>query len=305
MMDPDYDLFVMIVDAKSLSAAARALRLSPASLTKRLQRLEARLGVRLVHRTTRRMALTPQGEALYHDLLAIKAALSAAEARASGHTDIAAGPLRMSAPTSFGRIYLGPCIAAFVAANPRIDLELNLSDGFVDLMDGRYDLAIRIAPQPPQTMVARRLGASPRVLCASPAYLAAHGTPDVLGDLRRHRLLAAEGQLPWRLSGPEGEVAHKGASIVQTNSSEMVRELTIAGAGISLRSLWDVSHELEAGTLMRVLPYYEGAREAAIYAVHTPAPRVPAPVRAMTDHLADWFSRHHHWELEGASAEAT
>jgi DNA-binding transcriptional LysR family regulator len=299
MMDPDYDLFVAIVEARGLSAAARQLRLSPASLSKRLQRLETRLGVTLVHRTTRRMSLSARGEALYRDLVSIKAALDAAEARASGMTRIVAGPLRMTAPTSFGRIYLGPCIAAFLASYPRIDLELDLSDAFVDLTAGRYDLAIRITVQPPQAVTAQRLGGSPRVLCAARAYIAEHGDPASLGDLRQHRLLAAEGQLPWRLSGPDGQSVHKGASIVQTNSSEMVRELTISGAGISLRSLWDVSAELADGSLVRVLPDYEGARDAAIYAVHGAAPRLPAAAKAMTDHLADWFGRHHHWELDG------
>lgn len=285
MMDPDYDLFLAIAESPSLSAAARRLKLSPASLSKRLQRLEARLGVRLMHRTTRRLSLTAQGEDLHRDLIAITAALYEAEARVSGSAQAIAGSLRMTAPTSFGRLYLGPCIASFAALHPAVDLELDLSDGFVDLMEGRYQLAVRIADRPAAAFASYRLARSPRLLCAAPAYLERHGAPSAIAELRGHRLLAADGQLPWLLSGPEGQVIHKGDSAIRTNSSDMVRELALAGAGIALRSLWDVSNDLTQGRLVRIMPDHEGSREAAVYLVHMPAPRLSPVVRAMIDHL--------------------
>lgn len=285
MMDPDYDLFMAIAESSSLSAAARRLKLSPASLSKRLQRLEARLGVRLMHRTTRRLSLTAQGEDFHRDLTAINAALGEAEARVSGSAQAIAGSLRMTAPTSFGRLYLGPCLAAFAAAYPGVDLEVDLSDGFVDLMEGRYQLAVRITDRPGAAFASCRLATSRRVLCAAPAYLDRHGAPTAIAQLGAHRLLAADGQLPWLLSGPEGDVIQKGESAIRTNSSDMVRELALAGAGIALRSLWDVSDDLDAGRLVRILPDHEGSRQAAIHLVHMPAPRLSPVVRAMIAHL--------------------
>lgn len=295
MIDPDYEVFVAIVEAGGLSGAGRALRLSPASVSKRLARLEERLGVRLLHRTTRRIALTGEGDVLYRDLVTVLGELKAAEDRVLGLASHAAGPLRMTAPTSFGRMYLAPCIAAFLAENPLVELDLDLSDGFVDLTQSRYDLAIRITAQPPPGMTAHQIATSPRILCAAPVYLARHGTPSSLAALNSHRLLAAEGQLPWNVSGPDGVVRFKGSSAVRTNSSEMVRELTLAGMGISLRSVWDVWQEVAAGNLVRVLPEYEGSHDAAVHALHTPRPRLRAAVRAMIDHLDNWFSAAERW----------
>lgn len=295
MLDPDYEVFVAIVEAGGLSGAGRRLRLSPASVSKRLARLEARLGVRLLHRSTRRVALTGEGEVLHRDLITVLADLKAAEDRVQGLGLRPSGRLRMTAPTSFGRIYLGPCVAAFLAQNPDVALELDLSDAFLDLAQGHYDLAIRITAQPGSAFSAHRLARSPRVLCAAPAYLAGAGTPTSLAALAGHRILAAEGQLPWSLTGPGGIALQRGRSAVATNSSEMVRELTLAGAGISLRSLWDVWEDLAAGRLVRVLDEWEGSHEAWVQAVHPPRPRLPAAVRAMIAHLEQWFGAEPRW----------
>lgn len=295
MLDPDYEVFVAIVEAGGLSGAARRLRLSPASVSKRLARLEARLGVRLFHRSTRRVALTGEGAVLHRDLLGVLAELKGLEERVQGLGQQPSGSLRMTAPTSFGRIYLGRCVAAFLADNPLVELELELSDAFVDLTQGQHDLAIRVTAQPGSAFTAHRLARSPRVLCASPEYLARHGTPHTLAELAGHRLLAAEGQLPWSLTGPDGIVRHKGRSAVATNSSEMVRELTLAGVGISLRSLWDVWESLATGRLVRVLEAYAGSHDAWVQAVHTPRPRLPAAVRAMIAHLERWFAAEARW----------
>ena len=285
MFDPDYDLFVQIVAAGSISAAARERGLSVASLSKRLARLEDRLGVRLVHRTTRRLALTPQGQDLHDTLLPLRAALQSAEDRIAGRHALVSGPLRMTAPTSFGRMHIVPTLPAFLARYPEIDLAIDLSDEFVDLLDGRHDLAIRIGARIGSGLVGHRLGTSSRVLCAAPAYLARFGEPQELADLARHRLLATDSQLPWHLDGPEGTVVHHGTSHIRTNSSEVVRELALGACGIALRSLWDVSDALASGAVARILPQYEGSQDVGIYAVHAPAPAVPARVQAMIDHL--------------------
>lgn len=285
--DPDYALFVAVAAGGSLSAAARSLNISPAMASKRLQRLENRLGVRLVHRTTRRLALTDAGARFRDDLDGVLAALGEAEARVTGARGEPAGPLRVSAPTSFGRLHVAPHLGVFLAAYPRIDLAFDLSDHFVDLLGERVDCAIRIAGAVPGTVVARRLGESRRVLCAAPAYLADHGPPDRIGDLAGHRLLAADGQMPWRLVAAGKTVAIERASHVRTNSSEMVRELALGGVGIALRSLWDVGDALRDGRLVRVLADWEGSTEVGIYAVHLRSPAMPAAVNAFVAFLRE------------------
>ncbi|WP_326525052.1 LysR family transcriptional regulator [Sphingomonas sp.] len=281
-MDPDLALFARIVHAGSLAGAARAAGLSPPMVSKRLARLETRLGVRLFDRTTRSLSLTPRGERFYRDVAAILSTLAEAEARVADALPQPAGPLIVSAPTSFGRLHLAPVLAPFLAAHPAIDLTLDLSDDYVDLTG--IDLAIRITADPPRGYAAHRLADSRRVLCAAPAYLARRGAPADAAELAGHRLLAANGQLPWRLSGG---VVIDGQSHVRTNSSEVVRELAVAGAGIALRSLWDVQVELADGRLRRVLPELEGAADIAIHAVHPRAPTRGAT--ALVDYLkTEW-----------------
>jgi DNA-binding transcriptional LysR family regulator len=285
MIDRDYDLFAEVVDAGSLSAAGRRLHISPAMVSKRLAHLEARLGTQLIHRTTRRLSLTKAGDRFHTDVVAILAASRAAEARVSGQEREMAGSLRISAPTSFGRLYVAPFLSAFLDAHPRVSVELDLSDGFSDLISERIDVAIRITGAIAPSLVAHRLGDSPRVLCAAPSYLARHGEPTRVADLGDHHLLAAVGQLPWRLEGPAGVTTVDRTSRVRTNSSEVVRELTLAGAGVALRSLWDVDHDIAQGRLARLLPDYAGASDAGIYAVHPRAPLIPASVTAFVDYM--------------------
>lgn len=285
-MDRDYRLLELVVEMGSISAAGQRLGLSPAAASKRLAALEERLGARLVNRTTRRLSTTQAGQAFYEEVRAILAAAEAAEARVSGRAERPSGPLRVSAPTSFGRLHVAPHLPAFLARFPEVSAELLLDDGYTDLIAGRIDVAIRIAPEPESTtLTARLLAPNRRVLCAAPAYLAAHGEPASLDDLAGHRLLAARHQSPWRLEG-RGKRSVEVESVVATNSSEVVRELCLAGVGLALRSTWDVGAELASGVLRRVLPGWQGATDVAIWAVHAKAEPLPAAVTAYVDHMA-------------------
>ena len=279
-LDPDYDLFALVAEAGSLSAAARAIGISPAMASKRLARLEQRLGVRLVHRTTRRLVLTAAGTQFRDDLIPVRAAVREAEARIAGETAAPAGRLTVSAPTSFGRLHLAPHLGAFLRAFPAVALRIDLDDGFVDLATAGVDVAIRIAPSVRPPLVGHRLATSRRILCAAPAYLAAHGAPATVAALAEHRVLAADGQMPWRLAAGERIATVDQASHVATNSSEIVRELALDGVGIALRSLWDVGDALADGRLVRVLAPWEGSADAAIHAVHLPTPRIRPAVTA-------------------------
>ncbi|TZG25236.1 LysR family transcriptional regulator [Sphingomonas montanisoli] len=289
-MDPDAEVFVEVVKAGSLAAAARALGISAPLVSRRLSRLETRLGVALAHRTTRRFELTHIGEAYYRDMIVVLDAWQNAETRAKQPARIASGPLRISAPTSFGRLYVAPALKGFLDLHPDVAITLDLSDAYVDLAATRFDLAIRITAAP--DAAADRLAGSTRVLCAAPAYLAARGEPKTLGDLDAHRILAAEGQLPWRLA--EGIV--NGPSHVITNSSEVVRELALAGMGIALRSLWDVHAELASGALRQILPGLSTASDVGIYAVRPRVEGSTAATRAFIDYLRGLLSPVAPWE---------
>lgn len=310
MFDPDYRLFLAVAEAGNLSAAGRTLSISPAMMSKRLSRLEERLGVRLVHRSTRRLSLTPQGQNLHSDLVGIMAALTDAELRAKGTRGFPAGPLRVTAPTSFGRIHLAPYVGRFLDLYPDVELSLDLSDDFTDLMATPVDLAIRITTALPSNVNGHRLASSERVLCSAPAYLKSRGEPRDIASLAGHRLLAADGQLPWSLNGPEGVVTISGRSHVRTNSSELVRELAIAGVGVALRSLWDVNEHLANGDLVRVLPEYEGSADSAIYAVHLPMPVLPPAIAAFIAFLQKLYEptppwQHTHDEHHTTQAKAS
>ncbi|MEJ7926624.1 LysR family transcriptional regulator [Sphingobium sp. AN641] len=296
MLDPDYALFAAIAEEGGLSAAARRLAISPAMVSKRLVRLEARLGARLVHRTTRRLALTPAGECLFEDLRAILSALDDAERRVTGAAVEASGLLTVTAPTSFGRMHVAPHLGRFLDAYPLVTMRLDLSDEFADLIESRADVAVRIAADPGAGLTAHRLATNRRILCASPAYLARAGMPASIADLEHHRLLAAQGQLPWRLTGPRGGVNVDGTSHVRTNSSEVARELALAGVGIALRSLWDVSDALADGRLLQILPAHEGLADVALFAVHLPQPRPPLAVTAFIAFLQHLYAPAPPWE---------
>lgn len=291
----DLDIFARVVTAGSMSAAGRELGYSPAVISKRIRRLEERLGTRLLQRTTRQIALTEAGQGFYERVVAILASAEEAEAWVSRRSSVARGILKVSAPTSFGRLHVAPHLRGFLDSHPDLTVDLELSDAFVDIVGDGFDVAIRIAELQDSSLVARRLAPNHRVLCASPGYLAARGTPRDLQDLGRHRLLAHNAD-QWRLEGPEGPVTVRLESPLKTNSSEVVREAVIAGVGIALRSTWDVGPELRTGALQRVLPGYGGARKAAIHAVYPSRRHLAQKVRVFIDRLAELYGPTPPWD---------
>lgn len=291
MMDPDYILFAKIVELGSLAAAGRALMISPAMMSKRITRLEARLEVHLLRRTTRKISLTDVGARLYQDVSAVLVALQEAEDRARNRLRTPSGPLRVSAPTSFGRLHIAPFLGEFLTNYPLIELEFDLSDSYADLHSDQVDVAIRITSEIASNLTAHHLIANRRLLCASPDYIARHGRPESIADLAAHRLIAAHGQVPWKLHQQGVRKTVDFRSHVRTNSSEIVRELVLSGAGIALRSLWDIREYLATGALVPILPEWEGPSDLAVYAVHLRAPGRPAAVDAFVDYLKAMFCK--------------
>ncbi|WP_439669383.1 Transcriptional regulator, LysR-family [Cupriavidus necator] len=296
----DIGLFLRVLDLGSISAAARSLDLSVAVASQRLQRLERELGVRLLHRTTRRLHATPegavlaeQGRALVDDLEALGTSLRQAGTGVSG-------TLRVTTSSSFGRLYISPLLPEFLALHPGLTLSVNLTDNVLDLVSAGFDLAIRIGALDDSTLVARRLANNRRLLCAAPDYLRRRGTPRTPQDLARHDCLVLVGsqgrQDVWRLGdGAGGEIAVRVRGRIEANTGELLSDAALAGFGIALHSTWHVCADLRAGRLVQVLPDYPLA-DTGIYAVMPQRRLVPPRVRAFVDFLAGRFGDNPPWE---------
>jgi DNA-binding transcriptional LysR family regulator len=291
----ELEIFAHVVTASSMSGAARELKISPPVVSKRIKSLETRLGTRLLQRTTRQVALTEAGKGFYERVVAILASVDEAEAWVSRRAALARGVLRITAPTSFGRLHIAPHLVGFMKAYPEIIVDLSLSDHFVDILGEGFDVAIRIADLADTSFVAKRLAPSHRVLCAAPHYLAEAGTPTKLADLARHRLLVHNAD-HWSLEGPSGSEIVKVDSAIRTNSSEVIREAVLVGLGIALRSTWDVGPDIQAGRLKRILPAYSASRRVAVHAVYPSRRHLAHKVRVFIDLLAECYGPVPYWD---------
>jgi len=287
----DIVLFLRVLDMGSISAAARSLDLSVAVASQRLQRLERELGVRLLHRTTRRLHATPegavlaeQGRPLVEDLDALAGSLRQAGAGVTG-------TLRVTTSASFGRQYVSPLLPEFLHAHPGLGISIHLTDHVLDLVSSGFDLAIRIGTLEDSTLVSRKLADNQRLLCASPDYLREHGWPQTPQDLARHEclvLVGAQGRADvWRFDdGRGGETAVRVRGRVEANTGELLSDAALAGFGIAMHSTWHVWEDLRAGRLVQVLPDHAIAVNG-IYAVMPQRRLVPPRVRAFVDFLAE------------------
>jgi DNA-binding transcriptional LysR family regulator len=295
--------FTSVVDAGSFSAAAKRLRLSKSAVSAHVQRLEARLGVRLLNRTTRRLAVTEPGAAYYRHCSRIMAEAEAAEQAALALHGEPRGTLRIAAPDAFGWMHVAPAIPGFLARHKDVAVDITLAAKHVDLIEEGLDLAIRIGVLADSALVARRLAPSRLVLCAAPAYLAAHGAPRAPQELAQHRCLRV-GVLPWgdewRLVPRSGKGAEQRIAIgggLRSNSAEVLHAAARSGLGIALLPTWAVGEDLRAGTLTPVLPAWEPPA-STIYAVYAGSRQVAAKVRAFVDHLARRIGRTPYWDKD-------
>jgi DNA-binding transcriptional LysR family regulator len=282
-------VFAAVVEAGSLSGAARRLGLSKAAVSDQLRRLEAALGARLVNRTTRRLSLTAAGEACRAHSARMVAEAEAASRAAAALQAEARGTLRIAAPTSFAPLHVIPALPAFCAAHPALSVELSLSARPVDLVGERFDLAIRIGRLPASRLVARRLGVQRLIVCAAPDYLARAGAPVRIGDIERHAALEFT-PLGWRgswhLVGPDGRSRRSAIRpVLASDDGDAVLAAARSGLGLALLPSWMLAEPLAAGALVQVLPGWSGPA-APIQAVHLGRRQMPAKTRLFLDHLA-------------------
>lgn len=283
--------FVTVVDAGSFVRASELLGLSKTAVSRLVADLELRLGVRLLHRTTRRLSMTPEGEVFHERCRQLIDNVAEAEAELSTHSGEAMGHLRVNVPVTFGLQHLAPLWPAFMAQHSKVELDITLSDRLVDLVDEGYDLAVRIARLQTSTLVSRQIASTRLVLCASPEYLSRHGTPVHPSELAQHAviaysLLASRDQ--WTFSGPTGAVSVTVAPRMRTNSGDTCCTAALQHLGIVLQPTFLVGTHLASGALVEILPTYRSI-ELGIYAVYPSRKHVTPKVRALIDFLVEAF----------------
>ncbi|HEY9214345.1 MAG TPA: LysR family transcriptional regulator [Ancylobacter sp.] len=289
--------FVTVAAAGSISEAARRLRLSKSVVSERLAELERALGTSLMHRSTRKLSLTEDGAAFLERASRTLRDLDEAVADLSERRGTLAGPLRLSAPVTFGRMHLGPALYPFLLQHPQIELTIDLDDRRIEAASEGYDAAVRHGPIEDSRLVAWRLASSRRVLVASPTYLAQHGTPAGLADLDRHRgiFYTNRGVADWRFHTADGAVLVRGNVTLRVNNGDMMRDAAIAGLGIALLPTFIVGAAIKAGQLRTIHIGVEPEPEH-IYLAHPEGRRPSAKLRAVADCLREAFGDPPYWD---------
>ncbi|MEM9255067.1 MAG: LysR substrate-binding domain-containing protein [Pseudomonadota bacterium] len=296
-------LFVLAADKLNISGAGRQLGLAPAVASTRLSKLEKQLGADLLHRSTRKVALSLEGEEFLPYAREILAQEEAARAALGQYDGEISGTLRFAAPSSFSQLYIAPVLPEFLERYPGIRLDLKLSDTQVNLIEGGFDLALRNYAIEESSLRARKLADDRRILCASPNYLQRYGTPATPRDLAEHQLLVFNDGKARTLSAgtakPLGEFPPAAARHrVACDDGTSMRIATEAGLGISMNSCWSIHRALRAGTLERVLPHYEVDDHAAIWLVYPRSNVLTAKVRVFIDFLLEKIGEPPVWERE-------
>ena len=287
----EMEVFTRVVDLGGFSAAARAFRMTPSAVSKLVSRLEARLGVRLINRSTRKLQLTPEGTAYYDRAVRILDEIDTAEREAAiGATP--RGKLRVNTSVPFGLHWLLPLVPGFLARYPGVSVDVALTDTVIDLMEERADIAIRVGPLRESRLLARKLGESRMVVTAAPSYLEKHGTPRTPSDLAHHNMLGfcfskqIDGW-PFR-DGHGGVVQIPPAGNVLVSDGEAMQRVTIAGAGLSRLARFHIAADIAAGRLVPVLEDFNPGDLEPIHAVFVGhGEQLPARVRAFLDYLVE------------------
>lgn len=283
--------FVTVVDTGSFVRAADVLELSKTAVSRLVGELEARLGTRLLHRTTRKLSLTPEGEVFHERCRQLLAEVAAAEAELTAHSGEAVGRLRVNVPVTFGLLHLAPLWPAFMALHPAVELDITLADRLVDLVDEGYDAAVRIARLQPSSLISRQLSSTRMVLCASPEYLRRHGTPAHPAELAQHAVISytllSMGDR-WEFEGPAGPVSATVSPRMRTNSGDTCCAAALQHQGLVLQPTFLVGPHLSSGALVEVMPQYRSI-ELGVYAVYPSRKHLTPKVRVLVDFLAEAF----------------
>lgn len=289
----DLRLYCTVVRHRSFAATARELGVSKAVVSKRMAILEAAVHAKLLHRTTRTVSLTGQGEIVYQWALRILEDVEQMSDALLQEKAAPRGRLRICSSSGFGRNRLAPALSELARCYPELEIHLELLDRAVDLIEEGFQIDIRVGQVREGHVIKRRIASNRRILCAAPAYLARFGPPTCLDDLKRHRCIAIRERdqefWRWEFSGPEGGSAVKVSGPLSANNGEVVRQWAIEGLGIILRSEWDVEKAIKKGELVHLLPDY--SQEADVWAVFPSSLSVSAKTKICVEFLTEWFAR--------------
>ena len=292
------ETFVAIVQAGSISEAARRLSLSKSVVSGRLADLEARLGARLLRRSTRTLSLTDDGAAFYETAVRVSHEIAEAAAAIAERTGELVGPLRVNAPMTFGTMHLGPALYRFLKLHPRIDLSLDLNDRMTDIVGEGFDMAVRIGRLADSSLIARKLCASRRSVVMSPAYAAERGMPRTLADLENHKAITYTNRRlydEWLFDREGLTTAVRVKNGLQVNNGDVQREAVAAGLGIAILPTFITSQAVKEGRLV-VAPLEAEPMEDTVYAVYPPSFHLSTKVRALVDHLREAFRNPPYWD---------
>lgn len=291
-------LFTRVEVTKNISQAGQELGLSPAVASNYLNKLEQSLGVKLLHRTTRHVSLTEDGQAFLPHAIAVLESIESARAAIGVGSQTPQGTLRITAPASFGRMHIIPALKSFLNNYPDLTIDLKLSDTIVDMVEGGFDIAIRNAKLPDSSLIATRLAKDERIVCASPDYIKKHGMPTVPSDLKNHQCVNLGQFDDWHFKTENGDINKiKTHGALRVDNGESMRDASLDGLGLCICSVWCAYKELQSGQLIQVLEDYPLADEAAIWAVY-PSSRLLAPkVRAFIDYFKNYYGETAYWEL--------
>jgi DNA-binding transcriptional LysR family regulator len=294
-VDSELAFFCMLIKHGSLSSTARELNLTPPAVSRRLSQLEERLGVRLLNRTTRRISLTSEGEVYFENAQRILSDINDMERRVSSSRAAPKGLLRVNAPLGFGRSYIAPAISVFSKKYPDVEVQLHLTDRPVALPDEAIDVSIRFGDMQDSRLIAKKIAANRRLLCASPTYLRAAGQPVHPHDLTQHQCIllrqneSAYGN--WRLSRGKQTETIKVHGKLSTNDGEVALNWALEGHGILMRAEWDVAKYLRSGRLLQVLADFD-TPPADVYAVYLERLNLSAKVAYFVEHLRAFLDQH-------------
>ncbi|MUJ36954.1 LysR family transcriptional regulator [Aliivibrio fischeri] len=289
-------LFIRLAITHNISLAGQELGLSPAVASMHINKLEETLGVRLVHRTTRKVSLTEEGETFLPHAEEILSSVETARASVGIGNNAPTGTLRVSAPSSFGRLYLIPALKEFTSRYPGLNVDFRLSDSIVDLVEGGFDVAIRNAELKDSTLVARKLAPDNRIICASPNYLIEYGTPTTPEDLRDHQFINLSMIQDITFNSPNGPITVKPKGSIKADNGEAVRDACVHGLGITITSTWCSYEQLKRKELVPILTDFPLISDSAIWAVY-PSSRLLAPkVRAFIDYLSEYYGSPPYWD---------
>ena len=289
--------FVKVVELGSFSEAGRQLRLSRSAISKYVGELEHSLGVQLLNRTTRHASPTENGQAYFERALSVLADLDAADHAVAQAQATPRGLLRINAPMSFGTLQLGPAVADFMALYPELQIHLVLSDDQLDPTQGGFDVTLRIADLGSSSLIARKIIGIDRVVCASPDYLAQHGTPKTPAELRQHALLTYGFLLTgnqWKLTGADGDHWIQPSWNLCANNAEVLCDAAVKGRGIALLPIFIAGRALRDGRLQAFLAGYQ-TPPLTLYAIYPPTRHLAVKVRLFIDFLVARFAAQKDW----------